>query len=85
MKKKWNIADLIDLEFFLNQDSDEDLDSLTARDRKIYSELPSALKKATLPLLSYSALGLLPAGQDRPCFPDKAGRKFSGFSAVLLC
>ncbi|MCI5180528.1 MAG: hypothetical protein D3911_14655, partial [Candidatus Electrothrix sp. AW3_4] len=46
MKKKWNIADLIDLEFFLNQDSDEDLDSLTARDRKIYSELPSALKKS---------------------------------------
>ncbi|MCW5212767.1 DUF2868 domain-containing protein, partial [Desulfobulbus sp. TB] len=45
MKKKWNIADLIDLEFFLNQDSDEELDTLTARDRKIYSELPSALTK----------------------------------------
>jgi hypothetical protein len=44
MKKQWTIADLIDLEFFLNQDEGEDLDQLAARDRKIYSELPSALQ-----------------------------------------
>lgn len=65
MKKKWNIADLIDLEFFLNQDSDEDLDSLTARDRKIYSELPSALKKGNPapPVLLRSWLSARRVGQ----------------------
>ncbi|MCI5195145.1 MAG: DUF2868 domain-containing protein [Candidatus Electrothrix sp. AW5] len=65
MKKKWNIADLIDLEFFLNQDSDEDLDSLTARDRKIYSELPSALKKSNPapPVLLRSWLAARRTGQ----------------------
>ncbi len=48
MKKKWTIADLIDLEFFLNQDEGEDLDKLAARDRKIYSELPSVVKEVKL-------------------------------------
>ena len=47
MKKLWNIADLIDLEFFLNQDNGEDLDSLSARDRQIYTDLPSAIQEAT--------------------------------------
>jgi ABC-type transport system involved in multi-copper enzyme maturation permease subunit len=47
MKKKlWSIADLIDLEFFLNQDDGEDLDGLAARDRRIYTELPPAVKDA---------------------------------------
>ncbi|CAK8714508.1 DUF2868 domain-containing protein [Candidatus Electrothrix laxa] len=52
MKKKlWNIADLIDLEFFLNQDNGEDLDSLAARDRKIYTELPSVTQGSPPPQL----------------------------------
>ncbi len=46
MKKLWNIADLIDLEFFLNQDDGEDLDSLSARDRQIYTDLPSTTQEA---------------------------------------
>ncbi|MCP4600890.1 MAG: hypothetical protein GY847_10220, partial [Proteobacteria bacterium] len=45
MKKQWTIADLIDLEFFLNQDEGEDLDRLATRDRKIYSELPSTIQE----------------------------------------
>ncbi|RWX45865.1 hypothetical protein H206_00736 [Candidatus Electrothrix aarhusensis] len=51
MKKLWNIEDLIDLEFFLNQDNGEDLDSIAARDRKIYTELPSAIKESKTPKL----------------------------------
>lgn len=51
MKKLWNIADLIDLEFFLNQDDGEDLDSLAARDRQIYIDLPSATQEAEPPKL----------------------------------
>ncbi|MCI5165660.1 MAG: DUF2868 domain-containing protein [Candidatus Electrothrix sp. GM3_4] len=51
MKKLWNIADLIDLEFFLNQDNGEDLDSIAARDRKIYTQLPSATKESKPPQL----------------------------------
>lgn len=47
MKKKlWSIADLVDLEFFFRQDDGRELDSLAARDRKIYTELPSALRGA---------------------------------------
>ncbi|MCI5223170.1 MAG: hypothetical protein D3924_10965, partial [Candidatus Electrothrix sp. AR4] len=45
-KQQWSIADLIDLEFFLNQDEGEDLDRLAARDRKLYTELPSAIREA---------------------------------------
>uniref|UniRef100_UPI0040566422 DUF2868 domain-containing protein n=1 Tax=Candidatus Electrothrix sp. TaxID=2170559 RepID=UPI0040566422 len=45
MKKKWTITDLIDLEFFLSQDEGEDLEKLAARDRKIYSDLPSAIQE----------------------------------------
>jgi hypothetical protein len=37
--KRWHIADLIDLEFFLDQDDGEDLDQLAARDREIYTRL----------------------------------------------
>ena len=37
--KRWRIADLIDLEFFLDQDDREDLDQLAARDREIYTRL----------------------------------------------
>ena len=51
MKKLWNIEDLIDLEFFLNQDNGEDLDSIAARDRKIYTQLPSAIKESKTPKL----------------------------------
>ncbi|MCI5126309.1 MAG: DUF2868 domain-containing protein, partial [Candidatus Electrothrix sp. AR5] len=51
MKKLWNIADLIDLEFFLNQDNGEDLDSLSARDRQIYTNLPPATQQAKPPKL----------------------------------
>ncbi|MGB5686701.1 MAG: hypothetical protein WBM35_12865, partial [Candidatus Electrothrix sp.] len=46
MKKLWNIADLIDLEFFLSQDDGEDLDNLSARDRQIYTDLPAATQQA---------------------------------------
>ncbi|WLE97805.1 MAG: DUF2868 domain-containing protein [Candidatus Electrothrix communis] len=51
MKKLWNIADLIDLEFFFNQDDGEDLDSLSARDRQIYTDLPPATQEAKPPKL----------------------------------
>ncbi len=51
MKKLWNIEDLIDLEFFLNQDNSEDLDYLATRDRKIYTELSSATQESTPPQL----------------------------------
>ncbi len=45
-KKQWNVTDLIDLEFFLNQDEGEDLDSLAARDREIYTGLPATVREA---------------------------------------
>ncbi|XCN72049.1 MAG: DUF2868 domain-containing protein [Candidatus Electrothrix aestuarii] len=48
---QWTIADLIDLEFFLNQDDGEDLDDLAARDRQIYTELPQEGKEAKAPAL----------------------------------
>ncbi|WPD21436.1 MAG: DUF2868 domain-containing protein [Candidatus Electrothrix scaldis] len=48
---QWTIADLIDLEFFLNQDDGEDLDDLAARDRQIYTELPQESKEAKAPAL----------------------------------
>jgi len=35
-EQRWHIADLIALEFFLDQDDGEDLEQLTLRDRKIY-------------------------------------------------
>jgi hypothetical protein len=44
-KKQWQIADLIDLELFLNQDEGEDLDTLAVRDREIYTSLPTAVKE----------------------------------------
>lgn len=56
MKKLWNIADLIDLEFLLNHDEGEDLDRLAARDRQIYTELPSPSKEARPPALLRSWL-----------------------------
>jgi len=34
---QWTIPELIDLEFFLDQDEGEDLDRLAARDREIYT------------------------------------------------
>ena len=37
--KHWNIPDLIDLEFFLDQDEGDDLDELAARDRKLFVAL----------------------------------------------
>ena len=38
-KQRWRIADLIDLEFFLDRDDGEDLDQLAARDREIFTRL----------------------------------------------
>ncbi len=44
-EQRWQIADLIDLEFFFNQDDGEDLDVLAARDREIYISLPAAARE----------------------------------------
>ena len=53
-KQRWHIADLIDLEFFLDQDDGEDLDLLAGRDREIYKGLG-----VTGPRKQHSASALL--------------------------
>jgi len=45
IEQRWHIPDLIDLEFFLDQDDGEDLDSLAARDREIYTRLAVAARE----------------------------------------
>ena len=55
IRQRWRIPDLIDLELFFSQDEGEDLDSLAARDREIFSSLPEAVtagKSSTSALLS---------------------------------
>jgi hypothetical protein len=37
---RWNTAELLDLEFLLQQDEGEDIDWLAARDREIFAKLP---------------------------------------------
>lgn len=54
--KRWHIADLIDLEFFLGLDEGEDIDTLAVRDREIFTDLPKHVKvnkPSTATLLSH--------------------------------
>jgi hypothetical protein len=48
---RWNIADLLDLEFFLHQDEGKDIDRLAARDRAFYTALTACREETESTLL----------------------------------
>ncbi len=48
-RQRWRIADLIDLEFFMDRDEGEDLEHLTSRDREIFASLPAGVMDQATP------------------------------------
>ncbi len=50
---RWNTADLLDLEFLIQQDEDEDMALLAARDREIFAALPDQAAADTALLRSW--------------------------------
>ncbi|XOF32173.1 MAG: DUF2868 domain-containing protein [Candidatus Electrothrix sp. YB6] len=81
-KKQWNLTDLIDLEFFLQQDEGEEIDTLAARDREIYTNLPAAVQTAEPVVLLRAWLA---ARRGRLSRAGEGGAPPGGIWQELLC
>jgi hypothetical protein len=79
-QSRWNTADLLDLEFLLQQDEGEDMARLAARDREIFAALPEQEAGDALLLRGWLERRKLDADKDSGAMPGSLWQEL-----VFLC